>query len=407
MQSMYIPRAIEQSVLEASEAFPVVAVTGPRQVGKTTMLRRLSAAGRSYATLGDPEVRELAKRDPKLLLQRLGTPCFIDEIQHAPELLPAIKVHVDACGERGAYWLAGSQDFSRMKGLEESLAGRIGIFRMLGLSGSERAGIPTVPFAAERAGLQRRTAAPASDRDLIAAIWRGSLPELHANPELQPSALFASFVDAYIRHDVRSILDVKDETVFYRFLKAAAERIATPLVYEDMAGGVGVSAPTVKKWISLLCVSGIALLLHPYREPMLKGTAKAPVLYFFDTGLAAYLAQRPTPETLEAGAMSQQLFRNYVVAEICKSWMHSGEVPPVYCYRDRYGRKIDVLIHANGKMHPVAVHAGSSPGKDAVRDFKVLDKLSLCRRGQGGVVCLAQACAPLDDQDAIIPAWLI
>ena len=305
---MYIHRTLERAFLSASDHFPVMLVNGARQVGKTTLLRHLCGEERTYVTLDDPLVLELARRDPSLFLQRYPGQVLIDEIQYAPGLLPLIKMAVDEDRRPGRFWLTGSQHFHLMKSASESLAGRVGILELLGLSRREQdgAGADLPPFLPRPDVLEARLEDTARLRlpDLYSRIWRGSYPALAEDPDLDRDLYYSSYVQTYLQRDVRDLARVGDETAFLKFLRASAARTAQLLNLADLARDAGVAPNTAKSWLSILEASGLVRLLQPYHTNVTKRLVKTPKLYFLDTGLCSWLTEWTSPETLEAGAAS-------------------------------------------------------------------------------------------------------
>ena len=324
----YIKRAAEETVLQVSKMFPVLLLTGPRQVGKTTLLQRLATEEkkegieRKYVTLDDPDVRFLAKRDPALFLQRYSPPVLIDEIQYATELLPYIKMSVDKSKNKGDFWITGSQVFRLMKNVSESLAGRVGIVNLLGLSDTEIYREPSEPFQPDAAKLMKRLSVRSSKslNEIYSRIFRGSMPELYADKNMDWETYYRSYVDTYLQRDIRDLAQVADEMQFYNFMTVVAAHTSKPVVYEELANATGISAPTAKKWLSILVSSHIIALVQPYHNNALKRVVKMPLLHFLDTGLAAYLLKWGNPEVLERGAMSGAFFESYVFSEIYKSY---------------------------------------------------------------------------------------
>ena len=406
---MYIPRAIESAVVAIAKTFPVLLVTGPRQVGKTTLLKHIAETGRGYVTLDDPLQRRLAIEEPELFLERFEAPVIIDEIQYAPSLLPHIKIRVDRDGTKGAYWLTGSQMFHLMRDASESLAGRVGIVHLLGLSQAEIARRPSVPFlpTKEILSAKRKEADRAGLTEVFTAIHRGCQPALLAGDD-RPAVeqYYSSYVQTYLQRDIKDLSQVGDELAFLRFLTAAAARTGQMLQYADLARDVGISQPTAKKWLSLLVTSGIVTLVEPWYSNTLTRMIKAPKLYFLDTGLAAYLTRWTTPEALEAGASSGAFFETFVVSEILKSWYNAGKTPPLFYYRDKDRNEIDLILESDGKLHPVEIKKSANPGKDSVAAFRLLSDAGR-NLGSGGVVCCAAEYLPLDPQNSIIPWWMV
>lgn len=409
----FLPRTLAASILRASRQFPVLMLTGPRQVGKTTLLKRLaeregSATPRRYVTLDNPMMLQLAREEPALFLQRLPPPLLIDEIQYAPGLFPLIKEIVDGRSDKGLYWLTGSQSFHLMRQVTESLAGRVAVLHLQGLSVSEMAGkgegvVPFLPGTPPASSVKPNEPALAW---LYERIWRGAFPALHVpgDEAVDRDLFYGSYLQTYLQRDVRDLAQVGDLSAFVRFLRSAAARSAQLLNMTDMARDVGVSPNTVRHWLSILSASGLIWLMEPYHTNLSKRLVKTPKLYFLDTGLAAYLTEWSSPATLEAGAMSGALFETWVVAEMLKSYWHNGKQPPFYYYRDKDQKEIDVLIVRDGRIHPVEIKKTAQPGREAWRHFSVLENLHL-EVGPGAVVCLCGERLPLSAQVEALPAW--
>ncbi len=416
---MYIKRAAENVVLQISKQFGVLLITGPRQVGKTTLLQKLAEKERGYVTLDDPDARMLAKNDPALFMQRYTPPIIIDEIQYAPEIFPYIKMSVDASKNKGDFWLTGSQVFQTMKNVSESLAGRVGIIELLGLSNSEINGtisekfIPTPQRLMARIGTVKRM-------DLMQTyhrIFKGSMPAVYAD-DLDIETYYKSYVNTYLQRDIRDLTQVGDEMAFFNFMTVVAARTAKPIIYDEIARDAGISPPTAKKWLSILVSSSIVALVQPFHNNILKRVTKMPLLHFLDTGLCAYLLKWSSSETLERGAMSGAFFESYVFSEIYKSWLNAGKTPPVYYYRDKDQKEIDLLILHDGTLYPIESKKSASPGKDSVKQFKVLSSLTEPEKfgelaqlkiniGNGAVLCMSSDLLPIDQKNWYIPAWMI
>lgn len=407
---MYIARTLETFVTKAAQQFPVVLLTGARQVGKTTLLRHLSEATRAYVTLDDPLVLNLARTDPALFMQRFPPPVLIDEIQYAPGLLPYIKMAADRAGEPGLFWLTGSQQFHLMKGISESLAGRVAVLHLLGLSQWELAGRgrDATPFTPTPEEVMRRSAQAQelTLKELYRLIWRGSLPAIARNEAVDRDLFYGSYVQTYLQRDVRDLARVGDALAFLRFLRAAAARTGRLLNLAELARDADVAPNTAKHWLSILEASGTVYLLEPYHTNVTQRLVKAPKLYFLDTGLAAYLTEWATSETLEAGAMSGAILETWVIAELLKSYWHAGRRPPFYYYRDKDRREIDLLLAQDGVVYPLEIKKTASPSRDDIRHFGALERLGLTV-GPGGLICLAEQALPLTATAWAIPAWAI
>jgi hypothetical protein len=402
---VYIPRTLEAYVKKAARSMPVLLVTGARQVGKTTLLRHAAARGRAYVTLDDPLVLNLARNDPALFVQRFRPPVLIDEIQYAPALLPHIKMIVDEERKPGLFWLTGSQHFHLMKGISESLAGRVGIVRLLGLSRRELLRAPTPPpFVPSPAAIRTRMGAGGKLGlgALFDLIWRGSLPAIATDKRTDWSLFYGSYVQTYLQRDVRDLARVGDETAFLRFLRATAASTAQLVNTADLARDADVAPNTAKHWLSILEASGLVYWLQPWHANVTKRLVKTPKLYILDTGLCAYLTGWSTARALEAGAFAGAMLETWVVGELLKSYWHNGADAPFYYYRDRDGKEIDLLILRNGVFHPLEIKKSAAPSRDDVRSFQSLPRLRV-PIGAGGVICLVADLLPLTADTHAIP----
>lgn len=423
---MYIKRALESVVRRYSEHFKVVVVTGPRQVGKTTMLRHLmeedatSGIERAYVSLDNTAILQTAKEDPALFLQRYRPPVLIDEIQKAPELLPYIKEIVDSAGLTGTVWLTGSQPFHLMKEVSESLAGRVGVIEMLGLSGAEIAGVESEPFSPGQDYFVRRVGM-STPYDVVEAYERicaGSLPGIRALPDgLRPSG-YESYLDTYIMRDIRDLSQIGDELKFRRFMTACAALTSKPVVYAELARIADIDEKTAKTWLSLLVSSYIVKVVEPYANNLLKRLSKQPIMHFLDTGLAAYLTGWTSPRALETGAMSGQVFESYVFGEVYKSFLNAGRRAPLHFFRNNDKKEIDLLLESDGTLYPIEVKKTASPSKKDARNLGVLDPvasddvpaaLSSLKRtiGIGAIICMAQDTFPVSERAWAFPVWAV
>jgi predicted AAA+ superfamily ATPase len=407
MAKDYVSRTLETFFRKADRQFPVLLVTGARQVGKTTFVQHVRTEERTYVTLDDPTARALAKSDPPLFLQRFRPPVLIDEFQYAPELLPHIKMAVDRERKAGLFWLTGSQQFHAMKGVSESLAGRVGIVYLMGLSRRELTGDAQShhPFIPDPGSVSLRllSGRRRSLEEIYCAIWRGSFPAIATEASMDRDLFYGSYVQTYLQRDVRDLAQVGNEMAFLRFLRTAAARTAQILNLADLARDADVAPNTAKAWLSILQTSGIVYLLEPWHSNLTKRLVKTAKLYFVDTGLCAYLTEWSSPQTLEAGAMSGSILETWVVAEILKSFLHNGRKAPLYFYRDKDKLEIDLLIFQDGTLHPLEIKKTGSPSKHDIRHFSALKKLSL-PIGSGGLICLAEQDLPMADSVHCIPA---
>jgi len=403
-------RSMEDRWEEASSQFPVLLLTGPRQVGKTTLLRHLCGKNRNYVTLDDMALRALAKDDPDLFLQRYAPPVLIDEIQYAPELLPSVKQIVDRGSAPGGFWLTGSQQFQMMKGVTETLAGRVAIVNLLGFSMREKAGrglcldsfLPTPDRIEER----ERSGGSTSLKTVYRDIWEGSFPALAAGHIRDRDLFYRSYVQTYLERDVRDLVRVGDLESFRRFIRATAARTGQLLNYSDLARDAGVSPNTARQWMSILISSFQVYLLQPYHSNVTKRLYKRPKVYFLDTGLCAYLTEWSSPNTLEAGAMSGSLLETYVFSEILKSWWHRIQQPNLYFYRDKEAREIDLLLSRDGILYPIEIKKSTRVRRESMRHFSALDRFAETV-GSGGVISLYPRVLPIDEQNTSIPVGLL
>ena len=407
----YISRHMENRILELSRSYSVILLTGPRQAGKTTMLQNLAEKeniGRRYVTLDDLTERDMAKNDPALFLQLHKPPVLIDEVQYAPELFSYIKIYVDEHHTPGDFWMTGSQVFRLMRGVQESLAGRVALLHMSPLSQREITGAACVPFRpdmdlilAERDQIQ-----PVTTPELFTRLWRGSMPGLISGRTPDRNVFYSSYLSTYVERDVRELSGSVDALKFNRFVTAAAARCSQLLNYNALAEDADIDIQTSKAWIGILETLGIIFLLHPYSNNVLKRTIKTPKLYFYDTGLVCYLTRWSSPEVAESGAMSGALLENFAVSEIIKGYQNAGLEPFLYFYRDRDAKEIDVILEGDGKLCPLEIKKTAMPDRRLTRVFSVIDRSPL-QLGTGAVLCMADKFSAFDRNNLIIPIWMI
>ena len=407
----YIGRHMENRILELSKSYSAVLLTGPRQAGKTTMLRELAKKeniGRKYVTLDDLTERDMAKNDPVLFLQLHQPPVLIDEVQYAPELFTYIKIHIDEHRNPGDFWMTGSQIFRLMRGVQESLAGRVALLHLSPMSQREIIGAFCVPFKTdiEQFLAERDQITPITTPELFARLWRGSMPGLISGQTPDRNVFYSSYLSTYVERDVREISGNVDALKFNRFVTAVAARCSQLLNYNALAEDADIDIQTSKAWINILETLGIIFLLHPYSNNVLKRTIKTPKVYFYDTGLVCYLTRWSSPEVAESGAMSGALLENYTVSEIMKSYQNAGLEPYLYFYRDRDAKEIDVILEGDGKLCPLEIKKTAMPDKRLTRVFHVIDKSPL-QLGTGAVLCMADKFSAFDSNNLIVPIWMI
>lgn len=409
---MYITRHMEKPVMELNEQYPVLLLTGPRQVGKTTMLEHLievEGKGRKKVSLDDLTLRELAKTDPKMFFQLYQPPLLIDEVQYAPELFPYIKIMVDERHQPGDFWLTGSQLFKMMEGVQESLAGRVALLHLSPLSQSEiMKRPPEPPFSLELPLLSERQNGRQmlNTPEVFRRIHQGGMPALVTGTYSNASIFYSSYIDTYMERDVRRLSNDIDSLKFLRFLRSVAARTSQQVNYKGIADDAEIDQTTAKNWLHVLEALGIIFLLEPYSNNVLKRTVSTPKLYFYDSGIVCYLTRWSSPETAMEGAMSGALLENYTVAEIIKTYQNAGQEPFLYYYRDKDAREIDLILERDGKLFPIEIKKMASPPKKLTKVFDLIDKSPL-QRGTGAILCMADQLGAFDQNNLIVPISLI
>lgn len=405
----YIKRDLEKKIRALIEDYSCILITGPRQVGKTTVLKNLMTEDREYVTLDDLEERKLAKNDPAMFLQLHGLPIFIDEVQYAPELFSYIKIAIDNGAPASSFWLTGSQAFKLMELAQESLAGRVAILHMPSLSQHELYGSgDNEEFLLDLSKLKARKnkGTMVNVSEMYERIWQGSLPGYRSGKFKDREVFYSSYVQTYIDRDVSETISGVDKLLFQDFIRAAACRVGQVLNVHDIAGDVGVSDDTAKRWLQVLEKSDVIFYLRPYSNNLLKRTVKTPKLYFFDTGLVAYLARYSAPEILEAGAMNGTILENYVVSEIRKTYQNNARECLLWYYRDKDSKEIDMVIEQDGVLHPIEIKKSINPESKMITSFAVLDKGSV-PRGKGAIVCMRPELSAVNSDNYIVPIWMI
>ena len=402
----YLKRHAEKAVSELVKSFQVILITGPRQTGKTTLLQNSAKTGKfPYLSFDDTSEIMAVKADAKSFLLLHKPPVVFDEIQYAPELLPYLKLAVDKNKTKGMYFLTGSQQFHLMKNASESLAGRIGILQLMGLSLREmnsdtfsKPFIPTLQYL----NMRNKNSMKLDADKIWKMIHTGSFPAVVTGYSKQ-KAFYDSYIRTYIERDIRAFAQVGDELQFMRFITVAASRTGQMLNYCDMARDVQISEPTAKKWLSILVTSGLVYLLQPFSVNVEKRVVKTPKMYFLDTGLAAFLTKWTNPEVLRQGAAAGAFFETFVVAEILKSYRNTGTEPLMFYYRDKDKKEIDLLIMENGTLYPLEIKMTSTPKAADAASFRVLSAVKGLSVGSGGIICTSDSLGILDKDRYIIP----
>ena len=405
----FIKRDLANKILELSQDYACILLTGPRQVGKTTLLCQLMQENRNYVTLDDLDERRLAQQEPATFLAVHDTPLFIDEVQYAPQLFSYLKIAIDNGAEPGSFWLSGSQAFRMMELAQESLAGRVAILHMSGLSQHEIYGSgEAMPLTIDLQGLKARKAmGRATDlQGMYERIWKGSLPGYISGKFKDRNVFYSSYIQTYINRDVSELLEPVDKLLFQDFIRAAACRAGQMLNVHDIAQDVGVSDDTAKRWLQVLEKSDVIFYLRPYSNNLLKRTVKTPKMYFFDTGLVAYLTKYTTPEILQNGAINGAILENYVVSEIRKSYINVAEDALLWYYRDTRSNEIDMVMERDGVLNPLEIKRSVNPANQLVKVFEVLDKGSV-PRGKGAILCMRSDLTAVDADNYIIPIWML
>lgn len=406
----YIHRELERKFWEMNKFFKAILVLGARQVGKSTMLKQLALQQqRTIVTMDDDVVRELAQSDPRLFFQTYKPPILIDEIQKAPKLLETIKIMCDESEERGLFWLTGSQRKKIMEKSQETLAGRLGIIHLYGLSQREKLGVlnPAPLDFSMDCLTERKKLIPDNDINAVFEhIWRGGYPDVQNASDEQAQIYYQSYIDNYLIADAVNDEGIKDIQGFKHFIRACAALTGNLVNYRTLGEAADVSIPTAKNWLNILQDMDVVYLLEPYSNNELQRLVKTPKLYFCDTGLCSYLTRWLTMESLRDGALSGHIYENYVVMELVKNYAYSKDGVLLSFYRDDKAKEVDVFAEENGKIHPLEIKKSANPDRKDIKTFSVIDKTTLIK-GAGGIICMYPRPFPIDAVNNLVPSNLI
>lgn len=405
----YIKRDMEELVLSLSEEYSCILISGPRQVGKSTMLEHIMTSDRNKVTLDDLNERALAKTDPEMFLAMHPAPVLIDEVQYAPELFPYIKMRIDNGAHAGSYWLTGSQAFKLMTLAQESLAGRVALLHLSSISQNEFYGSgENRPFSVSVEEISKRSKEriPTDVNGMFERVFNGTLPGHISGKFTNRDVFYSSYLQTYLERDVSEMIDGVDKVRFLDFIRAAACRAGQQLNVHAIASDVGIADDTASRWLEVLERSDIIFYLRPYSNNLLKRTVKIPKMYFFDTGLVAYLTRYSSPEILANGSINGAILENYIVSEIRKTYLNAGMECYLHYYRDKDTKEIDLIIESDGLLHPLEIKKAATASLSMVSNFSVLTKSSI-PTGMGGILCLKESFTALNKDVLVIPAWTI
>ena len=406
-----IRRHLTQILEKYATYFPVVLLTGARQVGKSTLLDNdLKSEGLNSVSFDELQDRDLAENDPNLFFSINKAPLIIDEVQYVPSIFRNIKILVDKDRRNGMFFLTGSQSFKLMNGVSESLAGRIGILEMMPISLREEEGESfTEPFVPSGEYILNRNGKRVDN--LWDRIYRGFYPELIKNPQLPPSVFYSSYVKTYLERDLREIINVQDLVLFERFLRVLAYRSGSIINYSDISSVLGINDKTVKSWVGILEQSGLIYHLQPYFGNSEKKLTKSPKLYFSDTGLLCYLLGGiGSGEDLEKNIFEKKgaIFETFVISEIRKSFLNAGQDCFLSFYRESGSNlEVDLLIEIGNKIYPVEIKSTKTPSDVDGKNFKVLSNIKGREIESPVVICDAGRVGALQNKVITLPVtWI-
>ena len=405
---MYIERHCEQAIKRMEKNFSAVLVTGMRQVGKTTMLQKIHP-DMNYVTLDDLKILQSAKEDPSLFFEVYKPPVIVDEVQYAPDLFPYVKMKSDRNRKKGMFFMTGSQSFHLMKNVSESMAGRVGIIQLAGLSLREINNVRYydnfLPTGKHIDAMSKLSIEP--DYWMIMhTIHKGSFPALYESEtnDKEWNDFYTAYFRTYIERDVRQLTQIGDATAFMKFMQVAAASTGQLLNYSTISKSIGKDVTTIQRWMSVLEASGIIYILPPYHKNVTKRVVKTPKLYFLDSGLVCYLTGWNTTEQMALSTRAGAIFESYAFSEILKSFYNDGNSkPPLYFYRDSDGNEIDIVIENGSFLHPIEVKLSGTPNKSDIKSFGYLEQIDGMKKGEGCIVCMSKEPLFLSRDDRVVP----
>lgn len=414
----YKTRTIEKQINKLIGNFPAIMITGPRQVGKTTLLNYITTQSKekiNYVTLDDLLLRKQARDDPELFLRTYEEPLIIDEFQYAPNLLSYIKINIDEKKKNEMfnngkkvgtmYYLTGSQIFEKMKEVSESLTGRLAILDLYGFSTRELNQSQETPFIPDINIIRKKEKLEAlPTKKIFQRIINGSYPEPNLNTKIDKNIYYQTYIKTYIERDVRQLINIKNEDKFLKFISSVAARTGQEYNALDIANDVEIDSKTADEWMSILKNTHLIYMLQSYSNNNIQKIIKRPKIYFMDTGLACYLTGYINAETLEKSAYNGAIFETYIISEIIKSYVNNGKNPNqiLYYYRDKNGKEIDLLIIYDNKVYPIEIKKSANPQKTAIKNFDITNKFGL-KIGNGCVLCMVKEIYAIDENNYFIP----